>query len=95
MTSSQFTELWLQARESDRSSATRPAMWEACQEADCELIEFPAGIEDDGVATRVQENARRIALCFAQQKLGSEQWAAVDAAPRARRPVSRVRPHRV
>ncbi|MFF2147483.1 ATP-binding protein [Kitasatospora sp. NPDC058190] len=71
-----FGELWQRARETDRAShdGSRHAVWEVCQDAAYQLIEFPEANEDPDLQIHLRGIAHCIALCFAQQMLAAEKW---------------------
>lgn len=80
-----FSKAWTDARETDRASrdASRPAVWEICQDAAYQLVEFPAEGQPPDLATQLKDVASCTALCFAQQMLAAEEWAHPATARRA------------
>jgi hypothetical protein len=72
-----FDELWQSSRDADRASEDdgRPAVWESCQDAAYQLVEFPTDGQEPELVEQLQDVARCIALCFAQQMLAAEEWA--------------------
>ncbi|WP_328349744.1 DUF87 domain-containing protein [Streptomyces sp. NBC_00445] len=72
-----FTEAWVAARDADRAApaGTRPALWDICQQAAYQLVEFPDGDADATLTGWLADVDDSIALCFGQQMLSSERWA--------------------
>ncbi|MEU1458043.1 ATP-binding protein [Streptomyces avermitilis] len=72
-----FADSWAQARETDRRAGEggRHALWEVCQDAAYQLIEYPDKNQDPELRDRLRDMACCTALCFAQQMLAAEAWA--------------------
>ncbi|MEU9850225.1 DUF87 domain-containing protein [Streptomyces sp. NPDC047985] len=72
-----FAKAWARARDADRASREggRRALWEVCQDAAYQLVEFPGEGQDAELAARLRDVAGCIALCFGQQMLAAEEWA--------------------
>lgn len=80
-----FADLWREAREADRASGGtgRAAVWDACQDAAYQLIEYPDADQEPELRDHLRDMACRTALCFAQQMLAAEAWAHPATARRA------------
>ncbi|OHV37009.1 MULTISPECIES: hypothetical protein [Pseudofrankia] len=74
--SGDFTQVWAQARDADRASATggRHTLWDVCKDAAYQLVEFPEE-ETTETAARLRDIVDRLALCFGQQMLTAESWS--------------------
>ncbi|MCX4847904.1 ATP-binding protein [Streptomyces sp. NBC_00893] len=72
-----FAKAWARARDADRASREggRHALWEVCQDAAYQLVEFPGEGQDAELAARLRDVAACTALCFGQQMLAAEEWA--------------------
>ncbi|MFF4796219.1 ATP-binding protein [Streptomyces sp. NPDC001276] len=75
VTSGDFADLWATARDTDRASGSRSAVWDICQDAAFQLVEYPADDQEPALAAQIRDVARCTGLCFAQQMLAAEAWA--------------------
>jgi hypothetical protein len=81
--SAAFASLWRDARDADRASGSRTAVWDACQDAAYQLVEYPDRNQDLELREHLRDRACCMALCFAQQMLAAEAWAHPATARRA------------
>ncbi|MFF7079809.1 ATP-binding protein [Streptomyces lavendulae] len=72
-----FAKAWAKARDTDRASldAGRRSLWNVCQDAAYQLVEYPAEGQAPDLVARLKGVANCTALCFAQQMLAAEEWA--------------------
>ncbi|GAA4932686.1 ATP-binding protein [Streptomyces coeruleoprunus] len=75
--SGDFAGVWGEARAADRAAGHggRTAVWDVCQDAAHQLVEFPGDEQDPGLEARLRDVARCTGLCVAQQMLAAEEWA--------------------
>ncbi|WP_416981362.1 ATP-binding protein [Streptomyces sp. T028] len=75
--SGDFADVWAEARNSDRAlgEGRRPAVWDVCQDAAYQLVEYPAEGQDPELVARLRDVTRCVGLCFAQHMLAAETWA--------------------
>ncbi len=66
-----FREAWrsAEAQDTGRDDGHRQALWNLCQDAAYELVEFPETELAPDLAPAVTDSARRASLCFGQQML--------------------------
>ncbi|BBX27184.1 ATP-binding protein [Mycolicibacterium alvei] len=81
--SGQFNEQWTDAGYDDRAGNRRQATWDVCTAAAFELIEVNPFDARDADLPRINRNADRLGLCFAQQMLGAQKWTHPVASRRA------------
>lgn len=75
VSSGQFNEDWTRARFEDSIGVQETHTWRVSCDAAAEVIEAPPVDTSDECMSRIDVNADRIALCFAQQMLGAQKWA--------------------